>query len=115
MSTITATNMRASGAVAAAVSTLTSSDDFVYNSALRAVLILNNVTGGALSPVIDGDGASNVGVPGVGSVDISGGYTVPSIAAGDMVAIQLDSIKEYLAGTIAITSGVGIEASLLEF
>ena len=66
MGTITATNMRASGAVAVAVTTLTSSDSFAYNSALRAVLILNNVTGGALSPVIDGDEATSVGVPGVG-------------------------------------------------
>jgi len=115
MGTIAATNMRASGAVTVTMTTLTASDDFVYNAGRRAVLILNNVTRGTLTPVIDGDGASSVGVAGVGPVDISGGYNVPSIAAGTIAAIQLDSIREYLAGTIAITGGTGIEAMLLEF
>lgn len=115
MGTIAATNMRAAGAVTVTKTTMTASDDFVYNASKRAVLVLDNPTGGALAPVIDGDGAGNVSVPGVGAVDISGGYTVPSIAAGAQAAIQLDSISEYLAGTIAITGGTGLIASLLEF
>lgn len=115
MATIAATNMAAVGAVTAAVTTLTGTDDFTYSAGKRPVLVLNNVTAGALTPVIDGDGAGSVSVAGVGSVDISGGFSVGSIAAGATVTIQLDSIKSYLAGTIAVTGGTGIEAMLLEF
>lgn len=113
MATITPTSMTGSGSRAVNVTTLTGTDDFVYKAG--AVLILNNVTAGALTPNIDGDGASTVGVSGVGSVDISAGYDVPSIAAGDSAAIPLDTISKYLAGTIAVTGGTGIEAQLLEF
>lgn len=95
--------------------TLTSSDTFVYAADKRQVLILNNVTAGALTVNIDGDGASSVKVPGVGLVDISAGYSTGELAAGDVVAIPLDSIKAYLTGTIAVTGGTGIAASLLSF
>ena len=115
MATIAATDMRGYGEKAVTVTTLTASDTFTYNSGKRPVLILNNVTAGALTVNIDGDGASTVSVAGAGSFDISTGYDTGSIAAGDVVAIPLDSIRQYLQGTIAVTGGSGIEASLLEF
>ena len=34
---------------------------------------------------------------------------------GAEVAIQLDTIRAYLVGVIAITGGTGLSASLLEF
>lgn len=116
MATITATDMTGSGARAVSVTTLTGTlDTFAYSSGKEPTLIFHNPTAGALTPVIDGDGASTVGVSGVGSVDISTGYAVGSIAAGDTVAIPLDTIRKYLAGTIAITGGTGLEAQLLEY
>jgi len=116
MATIAATNMGGSGVRAVTETTLTgTADTFSYVATASQVLVLRNATGGALSPVIDGNGATTVPVAGVGAVDVSAGYAVGSIAAGAVKAIPLDTIKEYLKGTIAITSGTGLVASLLSF
>lgn len=115
MPAITATDMTGPLARAMTMTTLNGTDSFTYRADRRAVLILRNPTGGALSPVIDGDGGTTVNVAGVGSVSVSSGYSVGSIAAGAAVAIPLDTISAYLAGTIAVNSGTGLIASLLEF
>lgn len=116
MATITATSALGFGARALTWVTLTGTDDtFAYNASKRPILFLRNPTGGAISPVIDGDGASTVSVNGVGPVDVSSGYAVGSIAAGAAVAIPLASIAEYLAGDIEITSGTDLEGALLEY
>jgi len=116
MATIAATSMGGSGARAVTQTTLTgTADTFTYNPTAGQILILFNDTAGSLSPVIDGNGATTIAVAGVGSVDVSTGYAVGSIAAGATKAIPLDTIKAYLAGTIAITSGTGLVASLLSF
>ena len=115
MPDITKTDMRNTGSAAVADTTLNGTDSFAYTPNRGALLVLRNPTAGALSPVIDGDGATTVGVVGVGSIDISAGYAVGSIAAGATKAVRLDAIREYLAGTIAVTSGSGLVASLLEF
>lgn len=113
MPAITASNCSGSGAKAVTTTTLNGTDSFTYVAG--SILIFNNPTGSPITPVIDGDGASTVSVAGVGSVDISGGYDCGSIAAGASKAIALDTIKSYLAGTIAINSGSGLEAQLLTF
>ena len=116
MTTIPTTDMTGSGARVATEATLNgTADTFTYIAGRRAILVLRNPTGGPISPVIDGDGASSVAVGGVGSVDISSGYAVGAIAAGAVSAIPLDTIREYLAGTIAITSGTGLVGALLEY
>jgi len=63
---------------------------------------------------LDGDGATTVPVAGVGSIDISTGFAVGSMAAGAVVSINTDSIGAHLAGTIAITGGTGLVAVLME-
>ena len=115
MAVITATDMTGTGERDIAITTLGASDTFVYNGDRNPVLILNNVTVGALTPNIDGDGQTAVTVSGIGSVDVSGGLTLASVAAGDYVAIPLKSIREYLTGTITVTGGDAMEASILEF
>lgn len=111
MATIVRTNVAGAGRKTVTETTMTASDTFTYGSGDR--LILRNPTGGALSPVIDGDGGSTVDVPGVGSVSVSSGYAVGSIAAGAMVTIDLDTISAYLQGTITVTGGTGLVASIL--
>lgn len=111
MATVTATSLSGSGSRAVTVTTLGASDTFTYVPG--STLILSNGTAGALTPNIDGDGGTTVPVRGVGSVDVSGGYNVPSIAAGVTVAIPLDTIAQYLKGTIAMTGADGIEAQIL--
>lgn len=116
MATITGTSITGAGSRAVTVTTLDgSTDTFTYTAASRQILILHNPTGGAISPTIDGDGGTTVSVQGVGSVDVSSGYAVGSIAAAATVAIPLKSISAYLSGTIAINSGSGLECQLLEY
>lgn len=111
MAVITPTLMTGPGSRAVNVTTLGASDTFVYTAG--ATLILNNVTAGALTPNITGDAATTVQVVGVGNVDVSAGYTTPSIAAGASAAIPLDTISGYLRGVLTVTGGTGIEAQLL--
>lgn len=116
MATITATNAQGSGVKTVTEVTLTgTSDTFTYSPSRNPVLFIRNPTAGALTPTIDGDGATTVAVGGVGSVDISTGYSTGSIAAGAARVIVLSTISKYLAGTIAITGGTGLVCSLLEF
>ena len=115
MTTITPTSMTGTGSRAVVETTLTASDTFIYKSSARQVLVLRNPTAGALTPLIDGDGAGTVNVSGTTGFDISGGFTVPSIAAGAIVAIPLNTISLYLQGVIAVTGGTGIVATLLEY
>lgn len=115
MATITATDASGAGAATVTEVTLTGTDDFTYNSASDPVLIMRNDTAGALTPTIDGDGGTTVGLPGVGNVSVAAGYATGSIAAGAVVAIRLNTISKYLQGTIAITGGTGLVCSLLEY
>ena len=111
MPAITATSITPEGAITVSETTLDGSDTLTYQRG--DILVLRNPTGGAISPVIDGAGATTKAVPGVGSIDISGGFAVGSIAAGAVATLRLDSIASYLQGTIAVNSGTGLIAALL--
>ena len=116
MAAITATSMQGQGPREITVTTLGASDTLAYKTNANATLVLNNVTAGALTPLIDGAGATSVSVAGLGAVvDTSGGFLVSSIGAGETAAIPLDTISEYLKGVITITGGDAIEAQLLEY
>lgn len=113
MATITPTLLTGSGQRTVTQTTLTASDTFTYKPGTGQILILRNGTGGALTPVIDGAGGTTAGAPGIGSIDVSSGYSVGSVAAAAVKAIPLDTISAYLQGTIAVTGGTGISAILL--
>jgi len=115
MAAITATDMTGLGERAVTVTTLGASDTITYNQSKNQVLVFNNVTVGALTPLIDGDGGTTVSCPGVGQVDVSAGLIMQSIGAGATVAIPLNSISAYLQGVVTITGADGIEAQLMEF
>lgn len=115
MATIVATDVNYSGVKAVTETTLTGTlDTFTYRSGVNQTLVFRNATAGALTPVIDGAGATTIAITGVGTIDLSAGFAVGSIAAGAVKSIRTDSIKEYLAGVIAITGGTGLVCSLLE-
>lgn len=114
MATITATKMTGPASRVVTRTTLGASDTFTFNSSASPILILDNVTAGPLTVTIDGAGATNQIVPGIGTIDLSSGYSTGSIGAGVCVAIPLQSISSYLSGTIAVTGGTGIKATLLE-
>lgn len=113
MATIARTTLSGNvGEVTVTETTLTATNDFVYVRNGGQTLFLRNPTGAPIAVNIDGDGGSTVAVSGVGDVDVSGGYSL-SVAAGAVEAIKLDSIFQYLQGTIAIT-GTDIVASIVE-
>jgi hypothetical protein len=114
MAAITATSIQAAGAVTVTRTTLGASDTLTYNPYTKAILVLDNVTGGALTPNIDGAGGTTINVPTVGSLSVASGLTLASIGAGACVSIRLDSIAAYLSGVVTITGGDGIKAHILE-
>lgn len=116
MATITATAMDGTGDRPLTFTALTgTADTFTYEASKSPVLVMTNNSGGPLVPTILGADATNVSVPGVGLVDVSGGFAVGSIADGDTATIPLGSISGYLTGVIDITGGTALDCALMNF
>lgn len=113
MAVIAKTSMTGSGQRVVTTTTLGSSDTFTYTKG--DILILENATAGALTPLIDGADGTTVAVPGLGNVSVAAGLTLTSIGAGVTVAIPLDTISAYCQGNVTVTGGSGIKARLLTF
>jgi len=111
MATIASTALTGSGSRVVTETTCGASDTFTFTSG--DILLLKNGTASALTPNIVGADATTVPVGGVGSVDVSAGYDVPSIGVGAAVAIPLSTISGYLTGTIALTGADACVAQLL--
>lgn len=114
MAVITPTDTKSISEVEITRTTLGASDTFAYTPGVTKYLVIDNVTVGPLTPNIDGDGATKSYLPGYGSVDLTGGYTFDSIAAGEIFVLDLDAIKQFLQGAITLTGGDGAEAYILE-
>jgi hypothetical protein len=113
MATVAKTTLTGiTGDVTVTETTLTATNTFVYTRGGKQTLVLRNSTGAPIECVIDGDGGGTVPVPGIGGVDVSGGFSI-TVAAGAVEAVLLDSIFRYLSGTIAMT-GEGLTAYILE-
>lgn len=116
MATITVTDMTGPGVATITWTTATASDTFTYQSGRRQIMLIDNISGGAITPNIDGDGATSKAVAGIGgSLDTSGGFDFASIANGAVVAVDLDEIKEYLKGTIAMTGADDARIAILQY
>jgi hypothetical protein len=114
MAVITPTSTISNTEVEATITTLGASDTFTYTAGKTKFLVINNVTAGALTPNIDGDGATTAYLAGYGAVDLTGGYTLGSIAADEVFVLPLDAIRHYLQGVITVTGGDDAEAYILE-
>ncbi len=93
--------------------TMTASDTLTYLPKTGQILILRNATAGALTVTLTGSASVSASFPGVPFVNTSGGFSTGSIAAGTVRAIPLDTIGEYLQGTVTLTGGLNMVASLL--
>lgn len=111
MPAITATSMQGSGVRVLTETTLNGTDSFTW--APGDILLLRNPTGGSITPTVDGDGGTTWASDGLGSVSVTAGLSLGAIAAGAARAIETDSIRAYLQGTVAITSGTGLVAAIL--
>ena len=113
MAAITATTLtKGSGAVTATRNTLTASNTLTYVAGSGQIIELYNTTAGAVNVTFLGNGVSAFNVDGYGSVNPASGKVV-AVAASSTVAVRLDDIAKYLAGTsVAVTGGTGVVAML---
>lgn len=113
MATLASTNVNVSGAFTPTKLSLGASDTFTYVANANSTLVFYNTTGAPVVITIDGSGATTVSVPNTGTtVDISAGVAI-TVPANAFKAVRLDTISSYLAGTIAMTGGTGVDACLL--
>lgn len=116
MPAITATSMLGAGSRVITETTLNGTDSFTFNPTKNPIMILKNTTGAPITATFVGSTATTVAFDGVPSVSVAAGYATTAIAATTgVVAVPLNSIKEYLRGTLTITGGTGLIATLLEF
>lgn len=94
------------GAEALVVVDSDGADSLVYNSASSQSLFITNNTGASATLNIIGSTApADYPCAGTGGTeDLTGGYPV-TIVDGESVNIQLNSIKAWLDGDVAITGG----------
>ena len=111
MGTLTNIDATTAGVFSATPQTLTSADVLVYEKNKLQLLVLNNVTAGSLTVNIDGADGTTVSAPGIGSVSVAGGLSIV-LAAGEVKAVVLTTIRSYLQGVVAITGGTGIKATI---
>lgn len=93
--------------------TLGASDTIsTYEEGKGWILWIYNGSGGTIQPTLDGaDAPSALEVPGGGTKDLTAGYQWPAtVADGDVTAIPLDTIREYLKGVITVTGASGAKA-----
>lgn len=72
-----------------------STDSFPFNND-RAFLILQNTSGSTVTVVLLGNTATTVPCPGITTVDVSAGKSVP-IAANSSVVVDLTNARAYLS------------------
>lgn len=101
------------GAFAAAITTLSADDTITFDPKKKQLLVLRNTTGGSLTATIDGSTGTTVSVPGIGSVDVSGGLAIV-VAAGASKAVLLSTIKHYCQGVVHITGAANLTAQLFD-
>lgn len=112
MPAIVATSL-AQGGVRTSTRTTLGSSGNTFTYVPGSVLILHNATGGSLTPTIDGDGGTSAFAMGFGTITVSSGLSLGAIASGAQILVPLDDIAQYLKGTVDITSGSGLVATLL--
>ena len=89
-------------------------DTLTYTKGSGQILILRNPTGSAITGAkIVGSSSGSWPSPGSTPQDLSGGFVLGSIAAGTSRMVRLDDIFGYLQGTVSITGGTGLAASLV--
>lgn len=110
MPDIRQTSLKADGAVAVNVTTLSSSELILFQPDGNQFLVIENITASSLTPKLTGSQAlEQFDVRGVGYQNLSGGLTLPAIAAGANAAIPLHSIREWLRGVVTLTGCAGCE------
>lgn len=105
------------GATTLTRTTLSASDTLAYTPGSNQQLYLANNSGAAIGPVtITGSAApATYMIPGTGGTTISpsAGKSLGSLPANTTIEISLDDLSLYLQGTVTITGGTGLIATVL--
>lgn len=113
MATIAQSSAAVVGQFTVTETTLGASDTFAYDSNQKYLMILRNTTASPVTVTVDGSGASNaIPVPGYGNVDATAGKAL-TVPANGVIAVRLATISAFLQGTIAVTGGTGVVASIV--
>lgn len=116
MPAIVATTALGAGSRVVTETTLNGTDSFTFNSTKNPIMILKNTTGAPITATFVGSTATTEAFEGIPSVSVAAGYaTSPIAATTGVVAVPLNTIKAYLKGTLTITGGTGLTATLLEY
>lgn len=100
------------GPLAITRTALGATDTLTYISGRGQILVLDNPTVSPVVVTIDGSGSTTISPTGLGgTVDVSAGLAI-TVAAGATKSVNLDTIAAYLAGTVAVTGGTGVIATL---
>ena len=113
MAAIASINANQAGSFAAPITTLSTSDTITFRPNKKQLLVARNPTGGSLTLKIDGDGGSTVNVPGVGVVNVAGGYDIV-LAAGASAAVVLSTISAYCKGEVTLTGAENAVVQLFD-
>jgi hypothetical protein len=114
MPAIVATSMAKGKPRASTRTTLGASGNSIpYVKGQGQILVLHNATVGSLTPTINGSGNVAAEIEGAGEINFASGLSLGAIAVGAQLLVNLDFISQYLNGTIDITSGTGLVATLL--
>lgn len=109
--TSTAFSKSSNGPVTIARTVLSASDTLVYVQG--STLELFNTTASPVVVTIDGSGSTTISPVGYGgTIDVSAGKAI-TVPASSTVYVNLDSISAFLAGTVAVTGGVGVTAHIV--
>ena len=116
MAALVSSSAGSTGLHAATQNVLTASDTFVYKQGAGQRLILRNASGLAVTLNLLGNLAVPAQVPGVGPVAVAAGFSTGSLpnSAPNIFEVALDTIYQYLTGTVTITGGIGCSAYLYD-
>jgi hypothetical protein len=90
-----------------------SGNTVVHSPGTGQILVLHNPTGGSLTPTIIGSGSTTADLEGAGTINFAAGLSLGAITPGSQILVPLDFIAQYLKGTIDITGGTALVATLL--
>ena len=105
------------GATTLARVTLNGTDSLTYIPGANQQLYLANNTGSPIGPVVilGSTAPATYIIPGTGGTTIapSAGKSLGTIAANTTIEVSLDDISLYLQGSVTITGGSGLVATIL--
>ena len=108
MATLTSTPFQSRiGAFTAPKAVLNADDILTINESVNQILMLVNLTAGSITATIAGADAVSSDVPGVGTVDTSGGYDIV-VGVNQCRVVALPTISQFLVGEVHITGGAGL-------